>query len=110
MCLRWTAAGMLEAEQQFRRIIGYRDLATLANAVERHVATERASTHTTARRRTLRSPPSPDHHTRTATTKFHDGRDILREGAQPSSDEWEEIVAAALQVARRRWPKPVGEA
>jgi putative transposase len=27
MALRWTAAGMLEAERQFRRIIGYRDLA-----------------------------------------------------------------------------------
>jgi hypothetical protein len=24
MCLRWTAAGMLEAERQFRKIIGYR--------------------------------------------------------------------------------------
>ena len=23
MCLRWTAAGMLEAERQFRKIIGY---------------------------------------------------------------------------------------
>jgi putative transposase len=33
---RWTAAGMLVAEQQFRRIIGYRDLAKLAIAVERH--------------------------------------------------------------------------
>ncbi len=33
---RWTAAGMLEAEQQFRRIIGYRDLAKLVIAVERH--------------------------------------------------------------------------
>jgi putative transposase len=32
---RWTAAGMLVAEQQFRRIIGYRDLATLVIAVER---------------------------------------------------------------------------
>src|SRR5919106_2109203 len=35
MALRWTAAGMLEAERQFRRIIGYRDLAKLALAVER---------------------------------------------------------------------------
>jgi transposase-like protein len=35
MALRWTAAGMLEAERQFRRIIGYRDLATLVVAVER---------------------------------------------------------------------------
>jgi len=35
MCLRWTAAGMLEAERQFRKIIGYRDLAKLALAIER---------------------------------------------------------------------------
>jgi len=33
---RWTAAGMLAAEQQFRRIIGYRDLAKLVLAIERH--------------------------------------------------------------------------
>ena len=33
---RWTAAGMLQAEQQFRRIIGYRDLAKLVIAIERH--------------------------------------------------------------------------
>jgi putative transposase len=35
MTLRWTAAGMLEAERQFRKIIGYRDLATLVVAIER---------------------------------------------------------------------------
>jgi putative transposase len=35
MALRWTAAGMLEAEKQFRRIIGYCDLATLVVAIER---------------------------------------------------------------------------
>jgi len=34
MALRWTAAGMLEAEQQFRRIIGYKDLANLVVAIE----------------------------------------------------------------------------
>ena len=38
MRLRWTAAGMAEAERQFRKIIGYRDLANLAVAVERHVS------------------------------------------------------------------------
>ncbi len=38
MRLRWTAAGMLAAEQQFRRIIGYRDLAKLVIAIERHAA------------------------------------------------------------------------
>ena len=43
MCLRWTAAGMLEGERQFRKIIGYRHLARLAVAVERHVTAERAN-------------------------------------------------------------------
>jgi transposase-like protein len=33
---RWTAAGMLQAEQQFRRITGYRHLAKLVIAIERH--------------------------------------------------------------------------
>ena len=49
MCLRWTAAGMLEAERQFRKIIGYADLAKLANAVERDLAARRPTepAHTT---------------------------------------------------------------
>ena len=44
MCLRWTAAGMLEAEQQFRRVVGHTDLAKLAAAVEREL-----------------TPPQPNH-------------------------------------------------
>lgn len=46
---RWTAAGMLAAEQQFRRIIGYRDLAKLVIAIERRHAAQRTdtTTHTT---------------------------------------------------------------
>jgi transposase-like protein len=47
MALRWTAAGMLEAERQFRRIIGYRDLAKLANAVERDVTLPNTTSITT---------------------------------------------------------------
>ena len=43
MGLRWTAAGMLEAERQFRKIIGYRDLAKLIVAIEH----EHAQTTTT---------------------------------------------------------------
>jgi putative transposase len=38
MALRWTAAGILAAERQFHRIIGYRDLAKLALAMERDLA------------------------------------------------------------------------
>ena len=55
MALRWAAAGMLEAERQFRRIIGYRDLAKLAVAIEHDLArttvpppTEEAATLVTA--------------------------------------------------------------
>ena len=38
MGLRWTAAGMLEAEKQFRKVIGYTQLAQLAIAIERRLA------------------------------------------------------------------------
>jgi transposase-like protein len=41
MCLRWTAAGMLEAEAQFRKIIGVDHIARLTIAVERDVAAKR---------------------------------------------------------------------
>jgi putative transposase len=44
MCLRWTAAGMLEAEQQFRRVVGHADLAKLAVAVEREVTLPQPNT------------------------------------------------------------------
>lgn len=37
MAMRWTAAGMLEAEKQFRRVKGHAELAGLALAVERHL-------------------------------------------------------------------------
>jgi hypothetical protein len=46
MCLRWTAAGMLEAEQQFRKIASYSDLAKLALAVERDLLAQRSTIHT----------------------------------------------------------------
>ncbi len=49
MCLRWTAAGMLEAERQFRRVIGYPKLPALALAVERDIA-----------RHTLTDMPAPE--------------------------------------------------
>ena len=38
MRIRWTAAGMLEAERQFRKIVGYGDLGDLAVAIEREVS------------------------------------------------------------------------
>ena len=45
MALRWTAAGMLEAERQLRKIIGYRELATLVVAIERDHDRRRHSVH-----------------------------------------------------------------
>ncbi len=83
--LRWTAAGMLEAEAQFRKIIGYQHLAALAIAVERDLAAQhsltatpalspRPTTTTTAPAATLAT--APDH--RTATAKLHGERDNPR--------------------------------
>jgi putative transposase len=46
MCLRWTAAGMLEAETRFRKVEGYRGLANLAIAVERDLNHRRRSVRT----------------------------------------------------------------
>jgi putative transposase len=50
---RWTAAGMLVAEQQFRRIIGYRHLATLVIAIERHTILVAAENHNRQENREL---------------------------------------------------------
>jgi putative transposase len=47
MGLRWTAAGMLEAERQFHRIIGYEDLGKLAIAIECDLTATRTPLHTT---------------------------------------------------------------
>ena len=41
MCLRWTAAGMLEAETRFRKVEGYRGLANLAMAIEHDLTRRR---------------------------------------------------------------------
>ena len=51
--LRWTAAGMLEAERQFRRVVGYADLAKLAVAVERDLLAQRTPIHTANNHDTL---------------------------------------------------------
>ena len=40
MALRWAAAGMLAAEDQFRRVKGYRELPQLARALKDAVADE----------------------------------------------------------------------
>jgi putative transposase len=47
MGLRWTAAGMLEAEKQFRKGIGYTQLPPLAVAIERRLHLPQANPTTT---------------------------------------------------------------
>jgi transposase-like protein len=47
MGMRWTAAGMLEAEKQFRKVIGYTDLPRLAVAIERRLHAHQPNTLTT---------------------------------------------------------------
>ena len=43
MCLRWNAAGMLQAESHFRKVEGYRGLASLAIAIENDLARRRTT-------------------------------------------------------------------
>jgi putative transposase len=45
MCMRWTAAGMLEAETRFRKVEGYRGLAQLAVKVETDLIHRRNNRH-----------------------------------------------------------------
>ena len=47
MGLRWTAAGMLEAERQFRKVIGYTQLPQLAVAIERQLHPQQPNAITT---------------------------------------------------------------
>ena len=46
MCMRWTAAGMLEAEGRFRKVQGYRGLAQLAIHIEADLIRRRNLPHT----------------------------------------------------------------
>jgi hypothetical protein len=43
MVLRWTAAGMLNAERSFRRIKGYKQMPDLVAALHRHAHPNQAS-------------------------------------------------------------------
>jgi putative transposase len=60
MCLRWMDAGMLEAERQFRKIIGHADLAKLALTVERDVAAKRAASAATTTAHTPVATAAPE--------------------------------------------------
>jgi hypothetical protein len=70
MALRWCAAGMVEASQQFRRVNGHLHLAALRTALERHVAAETVGPdcNTQDVRSLMLTGPPP---------KFHGTRDIL---------------------------------
>ena len=66
MGLRWTAAGMLEAEKQFRKVIGYTDLPRLAVAIERRLHLHQPNPATPRR---PRSQSLCNDHTGTAVTE-----------------------------------------
>ena len=44
MVLRWTAAGLLAAEKQFRRVNGHREMEVLRRALQRHTQGGAATT------------------------------------------------------------------
>ena len=96
MCLRWTAAGMLEAERQFRKIIGYTHLAALALAVEarrrRQTRCDEPIDHLTHR---------PDHHDRTG--RYARSRSLIT-GSPPRSSTANGTTSSAEQL--RAWRRP----
>ena len=49
MRLRWTAAGMLEAERQFRCVVGYRELPLLVAGLRKEVNFEQDAAMVAAR-------------------------------------------------------------
>ncbi len=57
--LRWSAAGLLEAEKRFRRIKGHRPLPMLAQALSKQVAPESSSDVKTAENTRKRPPQNP---------------------------------------------------
>lgn len=64
MCLRWTAAGMLEAERQFRKIIGYKHLSAASPSPSSATSPPSAPPSASPRprpSRSLRSRPNADH-------------------------------------------------
>ena len=69
MVLRWTAAGMLNAERSFRRIKGHKQMPQLVTALHRHAHPETADD-------TESSVPPPRVH-RGSSPKFHATRDTL---------------------------------
>ena len=68
MVLRWTAAGMLNAERSFRRIKGYKQMPQLVDALRRHAHPDTAPTPN------LSVPPPRVH--RGSSPKFHATRDM----------------------------------
>ncbi len=87
---RSTAAGILQAEQQFRRIVGYSDLATLVTAIKhRHLAVKTPTRHDPPRRRPpprmpISSLPSDITIPMGSPSKFHDEPDnVLARAASP---------------------------
>ena len=90
MVLRWTAAGMLNAERSFRRIKGYKQMPQLVDALRRHAHPDTEPN--------LSVPPHRVH--RGSSPKFHATRDMLGStvGAVCAPERCD---SAALGVHRR---------
>jgi hypothetical protein len=68
MVLRWTAAGMLNAERSFRRIKGYKQMPQLVDALRRHAHPDTVA----------ESVGAPHRVHRGSSPKIHADRDMLR--------------------------------
>ena len=105
MVLRWTAAGMLNAERSFRRIKGYKQMPQL---VTPYTDTPTPKPTPTPK---LSVPPPRVHHG--SSPKFHETRDMLQPvvGAGRTSDwlvssfsDWVDCGAATITPTTDRIP------
>ena len=103
MCLRWTAAGMLEAETRFRNVEGYRGLANLAVAIERDLTRRRRVSTTPEPRRTPRHSLCNHDNPGLPSPKFHDGRGNLQVSGSASHDP-ARLQASTRKAAISAWP------
>jgi hypothetical protein len=96
---------MLEAETQFRKVIGYSDLAKLAHPVERDLAARHITTHPTTPEENAPTPITPcNHHTPTATTNSHSKRDNPRISRAPDKSTGA-VAHASVRTPNMSYPR-----
>ena len=99
MVLRWTAAGMLNAERSFRRIKGHKQMPQLVDALRRHAQPPTPAPN-------LSVPPPRVHHG--SSPKIHADRDMLPSPSATFSQLCEPVIASERPASLRHHHAVIG--